>query len=196
MAIPVKSQPALVFGQITRIEEVQSDWGDKVYVYIAPADPNATSERVLRMKNSGSGQSPLQKFFKSFNRALVHLISGSSPIASEQQCINAYVQVRIEPQEAVRDGNYIEWNENYVDELYETKEALDAAWKSHVETMTAGVRKATPPPPEYATPELLPDSIVKALKAAWDSSGKNPDKLWASVQGWGFTREQVLAAVQ
>lgn len=197
MTIPVKPEPVLIFGQITKIEEAASDWGNYVHVYVTPADPNATSERDLRMKWSTHRNSPLQKFFRSFNRALVRLIPGSTPIASDQQCVGAYVQISEVPQEAMRDGNYIEWNEYQVDELYETKETLDAAWTSHVATLTAGIRKEAPPPPEEPPAlEPVPDSVKKALQATWEKVGKNPDKLWAQIQEWGFTREQVLAAVQ
>lgn len=202
MTIPVKPEPVLIFGQIARFAEVESEWGMYVHVYVTPADPNATSERDLRMKWSKHRNSPLQKFFRSFDRALVRLIPGSSLIANDQQCVGAYVRISEIPQEAVRDGNYIEWNEYQIDELYETKEVFDTAWKAHVATLTAGIRKEAPPPPEPATPEPLPASIIIEFKKQYEKLGKNADALLAIAEAWGYgeskgySKEFILAAVQ
>ena len=194
--IPVKPEPVKSFGQITSVSEAEGQFGPQVLVNIRPADPNAVNERVLYFSLKAHPNSAWMKFVSSFNRELQKAVQGASDIADAEQMVNTWVKLEETQRSAIINGEYRDFNDRIIMEVYTSDETCAAAWKSHVEALTAGVRKATPPPEEQATPELLPDSIVKALKAAWDSSGKNPDKLWVSVQGWGFTRQQVLAAVQ
>ncbi len=195
MAIPVKAEPAQVFGQISNAEEVQGQFGEQVRINLLPADPSAVNERVFFFKISTRANSKWIKFVDSFNKALAKAIQGAGEIADVNEIVGTWVKVIEVPRSGIVNGEQRDWTDPEVAEVYTSKENCVTAWETRVSSVKSTLPPAPTEPPATAAP-AIPDALIPILKKNWTDVKGNEAAYLAITSSFGFPKEALLAAVK
>lgn len=212
MSILVSGQVVTLkyFGKIESIEDETGEYGRQAAVRIKPCNPEAVSYKSFWMKlpedpnEKPSMRSKWMRFVTSFNKLYKKVIGGTNEMIGSWVCIEETPKTFEQ-----RDGSGTqEYMEPLVCEIFPTEERAVEAWKAHQATIVKKVREEVPysPPdvPSAPAPAVaaLPPTIVEVLKKQYISVSKedktvseNKEALWAVVSAWGYTKEQVMAAV-
>ena len=194
-SIPFVPEPTETIGKITGVTLADGQFGKQIQVSILPVNPEATNERLFWFKVSSKSNSKWMNFVTSFNAALLNLDSKRHPAINENDMVNTWVRIVELEKSGVVNGEQRKWTEPSITEAYATQEAALAVWQ----TKQPVAEEPSPETPPEAKPEpLLPvnPAVVPILKNQWTASGQDPDKFWALVSSWGYTKEQVLEAVK
>ncbi len=205
-SIPFVPEPNETIGKITGITTVTSQYEqdgkmvtvEKIQLSILPANPEAANERLLLFpyKQNLPASSKWMRFLASFSTALLALTPHAHPVASESDMIGTWVRIAEEERPAFRAGQK-PWTQPLVIEIYATPEAALIYWQSK-QSVVEEPSPETPAPEAKPEPPMMPvnPAVVPILKNQWTASGQDPDKFWALVSSWGYTKEQVLEAVK
>ena len=196
--IPFVSEPTETIGKITGVTLTDGTYGKQIQVSILPVNPEATNERLFWFKVSSKSNSKWMNFVASFNTALLTLDSARHPAINENDMVDTWVRIVELEKSGTVNGEQRKWTEPSVAEAYATQEAVLAVWQA--KQLVAG----EPLPETSAQPEAKPEppftpvnpAVIPILKNQWTASGQDPDKFWALVSSWGYTKEQVLEAVK
>ncbi len=200
MSIPVIGVVATVkyFGRIESIDDETGDYGRQAAVKMKPCNPEAVSYKTFWMKlpedpiEKPSMSSKWMKFVTSFNKV------SKKAIALATDMVGAWVCIEETPKSFERtDGTTQDYMEPLVSTVYANEDAAMLAWKTHQSTIVKKVATPEPVPFDEPKPTVVPvpDAIAVVLKSMLAGEKGDKEKLWEKAQSMGFTKMQVLSAV-
>ncbi len=210
--IPVTPSDPKIFGKITGVEYRDNEFGvlvdgvkKKVYVSVQPIDPNATTMRELPFKPSTVRKSKWMIFVMSFNTIRKEALKSGSDIKNESEMVNTYVCIEEVGKSGEIEGALKEWTVPTVIDYYTTEVDCINAWRESQPKVTEpeAVPWENPIPatptvlPTNATPltaKTIPGDVAKVLAEKWLESGKDPEKFFDVIKGWGYDQGAALAA--
>ena len=193
--IPVTVTHQKLIGKIDTIQEVEGNYGTQVQVTVAPADPQAVTNRLFWFKPSAQGNSKWMKFVNTFNSARSSAVQGSVPVQKVDELISAWVEIEEIPRSGVVNGEQRDWSEPVVSRYFATEEGARNTWAAENNVTTEAPPEVPAAP---ATPPVaIPAQIAATLKGMLAKSGKPlPVFYETEVANWGYTLEQVADAVK
>ena len=197
MTIPVTVTHQKLIGKVESIQEVEGNYGTQVQVVVAPANPEAVTNRLFWFKPSDKGNSKWMKFVNAFNSARAAAVQGSVPVQSVDELVNAWVEIEELPRSGVVQGEQRDWTEPVISHYFATEEGARNTWAAQNNVEAPPEVPATPATPPDVPASTVPPPIAATLKNMLAKSGKPLPVFYATeVASWGYTLEQVAEAVK
>ena len=192
MGISVEATGLEVIGKIKEIGLVDGKFGSQIQVTMQPADPNAANMRMWWFPNKPPfrANSKWIKFIKSFDLCVSRNTGKAYAIKDSDEMLGHWVTIEDVQRSGIVQGEPREWTEPVVKEVFENEAAAMAAWSKNA---PAPVAQTEPAPAPRATIE---PAVVAVLKSQWDTANHDEALFWPMVQGWGYSKELVMASVK
>lgn len=191
MGISLKPEPIEYIGKLETFEKVVGDYGEQIKIQMKPANPEAVSYKFFFFPYNKTGNSKLNKFTRSFSKC------SGKPADDSDVFIGVWARVQEIPTTwEDRDGITHDGKDYLVAEIYEGEAMAMASWRAK---QPAAEKVTAPEPVPFDEPKPVvvpvPDAIAVVLKTMYIAAGSDKEKLWTMAQSMGFTKMQVLSAV-
>lgn len=179
--IPVKPAPDRLVGEIVSVEVVAGDYGKQIQVTLDPV-PAAEFHRQFWFTYSAKGSSKWMRFVTSFNQSIGREIDAADELVGE------IVEIVEHERSGEIRGEARTWTEPVVVTVFMDRDEAMAAVEQPVSNT-----------PGTAAPDSVPptlESMSGLLTQVYEATGRDPDRFFAQVKGFGFSRDAVLNIVQ